>query len=428
MITSTRMPATPEAMPSSTAPEQREVIVELLVLRFPEYADAIATNERLAGALAAAESATTLSAQQIVDHISDRELATAQRPIDVLVSRCLTLICDTAGVAEPETSLQPNVQPNLISNIDLAPPSNTATEELTPEFPSESRSVTADQATRPQVARRKRMRRRSPVVMPTGADAENVKGPFEGHRYVTVVGSVGGAGTTTVTVLLGQMLATLRSDNVAAVDAAPDGGALAFRTGTESSHSIAALLSAEPNIRSGNDLGEFIDRLPTRLGVAKTLAGDAAVSADDYRRTLDLLARHFDILITDIGTATSTDAASPALGLADLVVVVTNPTEHGLWTSARALDALEGHGAGPDRVILMVNGVHRRSAVHPGRFLDAFGERCAANMWLPWDQHLSTGSAVSLSHAHRSTIKATVRLSAAVVQSMSPEREIRQTA
>ncbi len=396
--------------------------VDLLVARHPEYADGIRSNDRLAGALAATESATKLSPQMVVDRISDRELATAQRPVDVLVSRCLALIRETSESHQPEASPKASHTTDAALAEDDSPASELVAPSGAPiPHPDPTQRIGVEQQhVHARTSWRQQMRRERRVAIPAGADSNLVKWPFEGHRYITVVGSVGGAGSTTVTMLLGHILASLRSDNVSVVDAAAHGGALAFRAGTESGGTIADLLSAEADVTTANDLGRYVDRLPTRLAIAKTLPGDAPVNADDYRRLVDLLARHFDILITDRGTEMSHDAGGPAIGLADLVVVVTNPTEHGLCTTARTLDGLEGLGVEPERTILVVNGVHRRSAMRADRFGEAFGQRCAAHLWLPWDQHLCAGSAVSLPQAHRSTIKAAVRLSAAVVQSMSP--------
>jgi MinD-like ATPase involved in chromosome partitioning or flagellar assembly len=421
MIESTESTAIAEISSDSPVTEPSMMIVDLLATRWPEYAVGIRSSERISGALTAAESATPLSSQEIVDRISDRELATAQRPVDVLVSRCLVLIRDMALSVKPEPS------PEAIHEEPASMLEAEVVADPLRQAPT-SRIETVSSVSPDRTSLRKRARSESNIAIPVGADAKLVSSPFEGHRYITVIGSAGGVGSTTVTVLLGNILSLLRSDNVSAVDAAHHGGALAFRAGTESKATIADLLSAEANIRSMNDLGEYIDRLPTRLGIAKSLPGDTPMQADDYRRTVDVLARHFDVLITDIGTATSSDAAGPAIGLADLVVVVTNPTEHGMSTSARAFDALEAVGVGPERTILVVNGVHRRSAIRTDRFVETFGARCAAHMWLRWDQHLAAGSAVSLSHAHRSTIKSVVRLGAGVVQSMSPTLRLDETA
>jgi MinD-like ATPase involved in chromosome partitioning or flagellar assembly len=445
MIESPELPTTAQPQLPSTS-ERHATAVELLAVRLPEYAAQIVANERLADALTAAERSTRLSAQQIVDQISNRELASAQRPIDVLASRCMTLICDSAADSGPADLPPATAQSSLGSPPeDPTVPSSsivTETESSLPVFHVETPdglvtpsafepppSVAPDHPRAPvQIAnhhrtaasQRRRARAAAPIVLPKGADRDRAVWPFAGHRYVSIVGSAGGVGATTVTVLLGQLLATLRTDHVAAMDAAPQSGALAFRSGTESDNSISKLVAAESDIQSYNDLDAHIDRLPSRLGVAKTLATDPAVQADDYRRVVDLMARHFDLLITDIGPASAGETAGAAVGAADLVVLVTNPTEHGLQTTARTLDVLESQGAGSDRVILTVNGVHRRSAVQPGRFTELFGARCAASMWLPWDRHLSVGNAISLPHIHRSTMKAALRLSAAAVQSMSP--------
>jgi MinD-like ATPase involved in chromosome partitioning or flagellar assembly len=417
MVNGLELPSSSGNDLSALPNEQHESIVHLLTNRLPEYASAIASNERLAGALTAAERATPLAPQEIVDRISDRELATAQRPIDVLVSRCVALIRDTAVAVESAISQDASEQQEAaVTPVEPTPSIDPTLPRFGPELPRTSAqgNVAVRRSWRP------RMRVQPNVVLPAGADADLVSWPFEGHRYISVIGTVGGSGATTVTVLVGQILALLRGDNTVAVEATQPGGALAFRSGAESRNTITDLLQAEANIRSCNDLGEHIDRLPTRLGVAKSLPGDDAITADEYRRAVDLLARHFDMLITDLGTATTSDAARAALGLADLVIVVTSATEHGVRTSARVLDVLEGQGVGRERVILVVNGVHRRSGVRTDRFIDEFGARCAAQMWLPWDRHLAAGSAVSLMHTHRSTVKSAVRLSAAVVQSMSP--------
>jgi MinD-like ATPase involved in chromosome partitioning or flagellar assembly len=375
--------------------------VAMLAERWPDHAHAMIRNSRLAAALTAAQQATGLGAADVVGFVGARELDTAQRPIDVLVSRCLMLIKDHAASAEATNRAAPTA---LDESRDSEPTDDQ------PALPKGGVPF----APIPWFGPRSRVALGPPTL--AGPDAALVAQCLIGNRYIAVLGAVGGAGATTTTVMLGHVLATCRTDQVVATEVSPRPGALAFRSGGDSVGSVRSLVDAEGGVHGCAELARFLDRLPTRLSIAKSSVGDPPLDANDYRRAIALLSRYYDLVITDIGMGTTAELTAPALGLADLVVIVTSPTTHGLRSAATAVDVAASHGVDQDHRVLFVNGVHRSSPVKVDEFAATVGPEVAATLCLPWDQHLHSGEAICLQQLHRSTVRAATHAAATMAQ------------
>jgi MinD-like ATPase involved in chromosome partitioning or flagellar assembly len=393
--------------------------VEGLAVRYPEHAAAIRENQRLAAAITAAHSATGFDADEIVNRVGDRELVTAQRPIDVLVSRCLVVIREHANSGEPFEAKAAAAESTEPQPTDASAAENVVTEPAPAPPPVVAEEVQTHESTAPRSRFGRSVRPTSGPTTRVDVTADLASQTLDGNRYVAVLGAVGGAGATTATVLLGHILAGSRTDQVVAMEVLPHGGSLAFRAGSDSPGSIRSLVAASESVHGCAELANHVDRLPTRLGIAKSRVDEPPLSPDEYRQALVLLARYYHVIVTDVGTGSSADTLGPALGLADLVVIVTNPTANGLRRASLAIDLAQSHGVDPERTILLVNGVHRKSPTSVDDFMATAGSRCAAIMWLPWDQHLAVGDAVALQSVHRSTVDAATRVAAAAVRSMA---------
>jgi MinD-like ATPase involved in chromosome partitioning or flagellar assembly len=414
-----------------------------LARSFPTHAGAIAQSGRLASGLAALQAATGLSGPAMAAEVGARELASANRPVDVLMSRCMSAIqqhgeTSSAVDATPDhaaptangstipvreaTTAGASVQDT--SRGDTAPgdtaPGDTAPGD-SPPMPIDSVPTTFDVvvATSPVPWWQRRRRPSASITPPTiaGPYAEAVAATLIGNRYLGVVAAVGGAGASTLSVLLGQVLATCRSDRLVVADAAPLPGGVAARSGVNADGALRHLLASEDRIYGCAEVSRFVGRTPSRLDVAGLGLDDEPLSPDEYRRAAALLARFYDVMVTDVGAGTSSATATPALALADVAIVVTNPTVHGVRSVERTLSWLRRteRNVNAERVVIVVNGAQRRSSVDCEAVMASLTGHCASVMTLPWDPHLASGEAVDLRALHPATLGATTALAATLV-------------
>ena len=238
------------------------------------------------------------------------------------------------------------------------------------------------------------------------------------HRVA--IGSIkGGVGKTTVTACLGLVLAECRGDRVIALDANPDAGTLADRLVGGDAGTVGELLRDVHRVASWSELAQYtslVGRLHVLASEQDPAAGDA-FSWAEYADVTALLARYFDILLTDSGTGLVHSAMQGTLATADSIVVVGAPTVDGASRAAKTLDWLAAHGyerlARNAVVVLSCDrGSHEvdRDAVRAH-----FRARTRAIVEIPHDRHLAVGGRVELARLERSTREAVLELAAHVV-------------
>ncbi|MFI5086013.1 MAG: MinD/ParA family protein, partial [Actinomycetales bacterium] len=86
-------------------------------------------------------------------------------------------------------------------------------------------------------------------------------------RYVPILSRKGGVGKTTVTTLLGMVLADLREDRVIAMDANPDRGTLSDRSPGRTDYTARQLVKDRFGISSYSQLSTYVARDGSRLDV-----------------------------------------------------------------------------------------------------------------------------------------------------------------
>jgi MinD-like ATPase involved in chromosome partitioning or flagellar assembly len=244
--------------------------------------------------------------------------------------------------------------------------------------------------------------------------------PVGGCYRLAVISLKGGVGKTTTTAALGAMFADLRGDRVVALDANPDRGTLAERAPRESGATVRHLLAARGDLHRYADVRAFTSQSPTRLEV---LASDSdphvshAFSEDDYRDTVAILERFYNLVLTDCGTGLLHDAMRGILGLANSLVVVSSASLDGARSASATLDWLEAHGLEE----LAKNAVVVISSVRPGggivdvlQLEDHFASRCRDVVTIPYDPHLESGGVLDISELEQETADAYLELAAAV--------------
>lgn len=243
--------------------------------------------------------------------------------------------------------------------------------------------------------------------------------PMSRPNTIAVISPKGGVGKTTISFMLGNLLASELRHRVIALDANPDFGTLAALAGDEvrSPRSLADLLADSSRIESPAELHPYVSRLPSGLhllGAPAHAEVMAQMTPGLYNRLLDFLERFYEVLILDLGTGITDPIAQFAVDRADQSIVITTPewiTAAGVLGALRYLQLEEGtlvlnqspvrRGAG-NREVIEQN--FRRHAV-------------ATRATIPYDARLrvmlDTGT-YSLSELKRSTRVPVKELGAAI--------------
>lgn len=166
--------------------------------------------------------------------------------------------------------------------------------------------------------------------------------PLTRPHTISVISPKGGVGKTTISFMLGNLLASRLRVRAVVLDANPDFGTLAALAPDDqrSTRSLADLLADSEGIESPAALHPYVSQLSTGVHLLGGPA-DAEVMAEMtpglYNRLLDLLERFYEVLILDLGTGITGPIAQFAVERANQSIVITTPE----WiTAAGVLDAL----------------------------------------------------------------------------------------
>jgi MinD-like ATPase involved in chromosome partitioning or flagellar assembly len=238
---------------------------------------------------------------------------------------------------------------------------------------------------------------------------------IQSHR-IAVSSIKGGVGKTTVSTLLGLVMAENRGDRVIVVDANPDAGTLADRLTGESSVTVRELLRDLDRIHSWTEVSRYTS-LAGRLQVLASEqdpAASDAFSREEYEQICGLLDRFFNIIITDSGTGLVHSAMEGTLKLADSLIVVGAPTVDGAGRASKTLDWLlaHGHSALATEAVVVLSCDRTSAEVDQERIRQHFAARSRAVVEIPHDPHLATGGRVELAHLRPATRDAAYELAA----------------
>ncbi|WP_308259251.1 MinD/ParA family protein [Pseudonocardia sp. H11422] len=254
---------------------------------------------------------------------------------------------------------------------------------------------------------------------------ERIRRPLPGPHRVAVSSIKGGVGKTTVATCLGLVLAENRGDRVIALDANPDAGTLADRLTGESALTVRDLLDDLEQVGSWTDISRYTS-LAGRLQVLASEQDPAASEAfdrDEYERVCDVLARFFNLIVTDSGTGLVHSAMEGTLALADSLIVVGAPTVDGASRASKTLDWLVAHSYADlvaDAIVVL--SCDRSSAeVDRVRIREHFVSRCRAVVEVPHDPHLATGGRVALDRLRPATREAFYELAALIADAFPTE-------
>jgi MinD-like ATPase involved in chromosome partitioning or flagellar assembly len=182
---------------------------------------------------------------------------------------------------------------------------------------------------------------------------------------IAVVSPKGGVGKTTVTALLGSLLAFLRRDRVVAVETNPDWGSLGRRLVPEHPIFIDDLLGGPlvDGRLSPTQLDAQLGRGPDGLMVAPAPTDPARAQELDeagYRTLFARLSELVGTLVLDCGTGLDDPPARAALACADQLVLVCDDEPD---TASIVSEAAEWLQRIDPPLVLVVNNVRRKSRI-----------------------------------------------------------------
>jgi putative peptide zinc metalloprotease protein len=252
-----------------------------------------------------------------------------------------------------------------------------------------------------------------------------VKTPVAGCRKIAFISRKGGVGKTTTCLLAGHTFASLRGDRVIALDGNPDAGTLGHRVRRETSATVASLLHDVERITRYADIRGYTSQASSRLEV---VAADddptitQALGESEFRRAIDLLERHYNLLCLDTGTGVLESATRGILDAADQVVVVSAPSLDGARAASSTLDWLERNGydrlvSGAVAVLNTIRGAN--GALDIDRVEQHFADRCRACVRIPWDPHLESGAEAEIGGLRPEARSAYLELAAAIAAGFS---------
>jgi len=210
-----------------------------------------------------------------------------------------------------------------------------------------------------------------------------------GSRLVAVVGCTVGAGQTVTTLMLADLLASLRGQPVAALDLNPAPGSLGELAAPRPTRTVRSLLAGQvPAGRQPHNGHQPRGRAQLDVFAAEVRA-DGAVNMSDqeYRQLFDAVATGHQLTLADPGAT----AVARVLKAADQLVLVAPASPDAARAFAMTQEWLSTHGYGAlsANSIAVVNGLSKRSMPHAQQAELVVRGKCRAIVRVPWDDHLA---------------------------------------
>jgi len=237
-------------------------------------------------------------------------------------------------------------------------------------------------------------------------DRARARLPVPGGHRIVVLGCTVGAGQTMTALLAGELLASLRDDQVAALDLNPGPGSLAERA-----RAVPALTESRPPA-------------PSRLEVVTraTAAREAGVPGaprpeedlQDVTKIFELLSARYPLTLADPSAA----VVPRVLAAASQLILVSPASQDAASALATTREWLEAHGhAGlAEGAIIVLNGVSRHTMAYVEQAEALARGRCRAIVRVPWDDHLKKSeperTSASAPGAHPSRVAGPLSLAA----------------
>ncbi|ALE07671.1 hypothetical protein AL755_08145 [Arthrobacter sp. ERGS1:01] len=239
-------------------------------------------------------------------------------------------------------------------------------------------------------------------------------------RFVPVLSRKGGVGKTTVTTLLGMVLADIREDRVIAMDANPDRGTLSDRSPGSADFTARNLVRDRFTVTTFSQLSDYVARDGSRLDVLASDTDPAIAQAfddSDYRAVTDILSKYYSVVLTDSGTGMVHSVMKGTLEKADAVVLVSGGSVDEARLASETLSWLEAHGRHDlvSNATVVINMSGGETQVDIDQIEEHFKSRVRNVLRIPYDKHLAEGSRVELAKLRPATLAAVKELASLVV-------------
>jgi MinD-like ATPase involved in chromosome partitioning or flagellar assembly len=226
--------------------------------------------------------------------------------------------------------------------------------------------------------------------------------PLDGARLVVVLGCTVGAGQTVTTLMLADLLASLRGEPVAALDLNPGPTSLSELARVPATTVSTVLAARSPGAHAAHPghaghashAGNVVHRGgPRGRGRLDVICQDAAATASgamtslEHGRLIDILASRYPLTLADPGAS----AVAKILAAADQLVLVAPASADAVQAVSMTCEWLGAHGQAPlaEHSVALINGVSRRSVQHAEQTELVLRGRCRAIVRVPWDDHLA---------------------------------------
>ncbi|MGB3229841.1 MAG: MinD/ParA family protein [Mycobacterium sp.] len=226
-----------------------------------------------------------------------------------------------------------------------------------------------------------------------------IRAPLRGHFKIGVMGK-GGAGKTTVSAVIGSVLAELRQDDrVVAVDADTAFGKLGSRVDPKAQGSFWEL-AGDQHLETFADVRSRVGHNAAGLFV---LAGEATparrrvLDPAIYREATARLDRHFTISVIDCSSTMDTPVTQEVLRDLDALVVVSTPWVDGAAAAGQTLDWLANRGLTGllQRTIVVLNDSDGHADKRTRTILaQQFSSHGQLVFEVPFDGHLRPGGVI----------------------------------
>ncbi|WP_051165217.1 AAA family ATPase [Nocardia testacea] len=260
-------------------------------------------------------------------------------------------------------------------------------------------------------------------LSPAEQEAENrrtrIRRQLTAPYQIAVVSVKGGVGRTTTAAGLGSTFAKLRPDRVIAIDANPDFGDLSSRTTRHQfGLTLRDLAQAGGRLDSFSAVHSYTAVNAADLAVVaspwSTDAGEA-LTGTEYQAGVEILRRHYNLLVVDCGTGVLDSSTNTVLRTSDAVVVVTPATVGGVTGAVATLNWLSSHGFDHLIAASMV-AIVRQHPVKPTVDIEAIEKLFASaqrpTVQIPFDPHLAEGGEIDLRMLDKETALAFENLAA----------------
>ena len=213
-------------------------------------------------------------------------------------------------------------------------------------------------------------------------DRARVLLPIHGPRLIVVLGCTVGAGQTVTTLMLADVLASIRGEPVAALDLNPGQTSLTDMARTSPAGTARGLLAGAPATVPGQRGRGRLDL----IAHDSAPDGGPALADEEYARVLDVLTSRYPLTLTDPGAS----AVARVLSAADQLILVAPASSDAARAIAMTMEWLDGHGYEElcTEAITVINGVSKRSMAHVEQAELVVRGRCRAIVRVPWDDHL----------------------------------------